>query len=139
MAHSTTKVAARAGRARRIAAAAVIAVSAAVLGSCGLQSGGAVPLSVNPGSIEPIPELEGVKLTVGSKDFTENQLIAEMYAELVSTLIIDRADEHLKDAVEARGLKCVVTDTLMSRPDVAAQLARTCLDAEGGTWEQNSA
>lgn len=72
MAHSTTKVAARAGRARRIAAAAVIAVSAAVLGSCGLQSGGAVPLSVNPGSIEPIPELEGVKLTVGSKDFTEN-------------------------------------------------------------------
>ncbi|MGB3369886.1 MAG: glycine betaine ABC transporter substrate-binding protein [Rhodococcus sp. (in: high G+C Gram-positive bacteria)] len=48
-----------------------VALSAAVLAGCGLESGGAVPLSVGPGSIEPVPELDGVRMTVGSKDFTE--------------------------------------------------------------------
>lgn len=48
-----------------------LALSAAVLAGCGLESGGAVPLSVGPGSIEPVPGLDGVRITVGSKDFTE--------------------------------------------------------------------
>lgn len=48
-----------------------LAMAGALLAGCGLESGGAVPLSVGPGSIQPVPELEGVKMTVGSKDFTE--------------------------------------------------------------------
>nr|WP_296771777.1 glycine betaine ABC transporter substrate-binding protein [Rhodococcus sp. (in: high G+C Gram-positive bacteria)] len=53
---------------RKIAA---LALSGALLTACGLESGGALPLAVGPASIQPIPELDGVKITVGSKDFTE--------------------------------------------------------------------
>ncbi|WP_249124359.1 glycine betaine ABC transporter substrate-binding protein [Saccharopolyspora erythraea] len=42
-----------------------------LVGGCGLSSGAAVPLPVAPGSIRPVPELEGARITVGSKDFTE--------------------------------------------------------------------
>ena len=49
----------------------VLLAAATLVVSCGLQSGGAVPLEVGPGSIAPVPELEGVDITVGSKDFTE--------------------------------------------------------------------
>jgi len=55
--------------------------------------------------------------------------IARWYAGLAATLVIDRADEHLRDAVEAEGVRCVVTDTVMSDADVAASLARTCIGA----------
>ncbi|QCB51520.1 glycine betaine ABC transporter substrate-binding protein [Rhodococcus sp. PAMC28707] len=48
-----------------------LVMAGALLAGCGLESGGAVPLSVGPASIQPVPELEGVKMTVGSKDFTE--------------------------------------------------------------------
>ena len=50
---------------------AVATIGLTLVASCGLESGGALPLAVGPGSIEPVPELEGVKMTVGSKDFTE--------------------------------------------------------------------
>jgi osmoprotectant transport system substrate-binding protein len=43
-----------------------------VLAGCGLSSGAAVPGRVGPGSITPVPALEGVPITVGSKDFSDN-------------------------------------------------------------------
>ncbi|MFI8565131.1 glycine betaine ABC transporter substrate-binding protein [Rhodococcus sp. NPDC078407] len=46
-----------------------------VLTSCGLQSGSAVPLSVEPGSIQPVPGLDGAQLIVGSKEFTEQVIL----------------------------------------------------------------
>ncbi len=46
-----------------------------LVSACGLQSGGAVPLSVNPGTIQPVPGLKGAALTVGSKDFTEQIIL----------------------------------------------------------------
>ncbi|MCH2427600.1 MAG: histidinol dehydrogenase, partial [Acidimicrobiales bacterium] len=36
-------------------------------------------------------------------------------------------DEAVADAVEAEGMACVVTDTIMSSPDVAALLAKRIL------------
>ncbi|MBF6177614.1 glycine betaine ABC transporter substrate-binding protein [Nocardia otitidiscaviarum] len=39
--------------------------------ACGLEAGSAVPLRVEPGSVQPVPALDGVSITVGSKDFTE--------------------------------------------------------------------
>lgn len=42
---------------------------------CGLEAGSAVPLRVRPGSIQPVPELAGVPITVGSKDFTEQNIL----------------------------------------------------------------
>ncbi|KAA0021434.1 glycine betaine ABC transporter substrate-binding protein [Antrihabitans cavernicola] len=55
---------------RRLAAI-TAAAGLALVASCGLQSGGALPLDVGPGSIKPVPALDGVKMTIGSKDFTE--------------------------------------------------------------------
>jgi LPPG:FO 2-phospho-L-lactate transferase len=55
--------------------------------------------------------------------------VARIYAPFVSTLVIDRADADLAAEVEAYGVRAVVTETLMSSPEVAAALARTALDA----------
>lgn len=56
---------------------ALTAIIALVLGvsACGLQSGGALPLPVNPGSITVQPDLDGQSLAVGSKDFTEQVVL----------------------------------------------------------------
>jgi len=55
--------------------------------------------------------------------------VARMYAPWCSTLVIDDADAHLAADVEREGMKCVVTNTIMSSPDVAADLARVTLKA----------
>ena len=57
--------------------------------------------------------------------------VARWYAPWVGTLVIDDADAALADAVEAEGVRCVVTPTVMSTVDVAARLSRTVLDAVG--------
>jgi LPPG:FO 2-phospho-L-lactate transferase len=55
--------------------------------------------------------------------------VARIYAPICGTLIIDNADAHLASAVEAEGLRCIVTDTIMKTPQVSAALARTSLEA----------
>jgi LPPG:FO 2-phospho-L-lactate transferase len=55
--------------------------------------------------------------------------IAKIYAPICGTLIIDNADAHLASAVEAQGMRCIVTDTIMKSPQVSAALARTALEA----------
>ena len=55
--------------------------------------------------------------------------VARLYAPICSTLIIDSQDEHLIGAVEREGVRCIATDTIMSKPGVAATLARTALSA----------
>ena len=64
--------------------------------------------------------------------------VARMYAPIAATLIIDEQDAHLADAVEREGVRCVVTDTIMSKPGVAATLARITVQStpqQGGiSW-----
>ncbi|MBK5223035.1 MAG: hypothetical protein JJE52_09190 [Acidimicrobiia bacterium] len=55
--------------------------------------------------------------------------VARVYAELAGTLVIDEADGELRSAVEAEGVRCVVTPTIMSVSGVPAALARTVLSA----------
>ena len=55
--------------------------------------------------------------------------VAKIYAPICGTLIIDNADAHLASAVEAQGMRCIVTDTIMKSPQVSAALARTALEA----------
>jgi LPPG:FO 2-phospho-L-lactate transferase len=43
--------------------------------------------------------------------------------------VVDSVDADLVDEVAAAGMRCVVTDTVMSDVDVARRLAATCLDA----------
>src|SRR5690606_38975212 len=53
--------------------------------------------------------------------------IARTYADIVGTLVIDEADAALADAVEAEGVRCVVTPTLMTGPAEAKALAEVTL------------
>jgi LPPG:FO 2-phospho-L-lactate transferase len=55
--------------------------------------------------------------------------VAGLYRDIAATLVVDTADADLADAVEATGMRCVVTDTVMSSPPVAHALARRCLAA----------
>jgi LPPG:FO 2-phospho-L-lactate transferase len=55
--------------------------------------------------------------------------VAELYAPIASTLVIDTVDAHHADAVEAAGLRCIVTDTVMSTPAVARRLGIDTLAA----------
>jgi len=57
--------------------------------------------------------------------------VARLYAEVVGTLVIDEADRHLAPAVEREGVRCVVTDTVMSSAERAGALAATVLAALG--------
>jgi len=55
--------------------------------------------------------------------------VARLHAEVASALVVDRADADRAAEVEAEGLACVVTDTVMHDAPTAAALARTTLDA----------
>ncbi|MCB1030940.1 MAG: 2-phospho-L-lactate transferase [Acidimicrobiales bacterium] len=55
--------------------------------------------------------------------------VAKIYAPLASVLVIDEADQDRVDEIEAEGIRAVVTETIMSTPEIAAALARTVLDA----------
>ena len=59
--------------------------------------------------------------------------VARLYAPIAGTLVIDAADAALAPFVEAEGVRCVVADTIMKSPDIAAELTRTCLGAVGVT------
>lgn len=59
--------------------------------------------------------------------------VAAWLADVVGVLVVDEADaDHAAD-VEAHGMTCVVTPTVMSDAEVAAGLARTVLAAGGLT------
>ena len=49
--------------------------------------------------------------------------VARMYSPLAATLVIDTADAHLAGDVEAAGMRCLVTDTVMATVERSAKLA----------------
>jgi LPPG:FO 2-phospho-L-lactate transferase len=53
--------------------------------------------------------------------------VARHYSAFAGTLVIDHADADLAADVEATGVRCVVTDTIMRDPSVAAQLCSTII------------
>ncbi len=55
--------------------------------------------------------------------------VARLYAPIAATLLVDTVDADLAGEVEAAGMRCIVTPTVMSSPDVARSLAITCLAA----------
>lgn len=59
--------------------------------------------------------------------------IAQLYAPIAAALVVDAADAERRDEIEAAGIRAVVTDTIMTTPDVAAALARCTLDAVAGS------
>jgi osmoprotectant transport system substrate-binding protein len=82
---------------RKIFALVGAALMCASVSACGLNVNTALPFTVLPGSIQPIPSLQGVKVTVGSKDFTENIILgymAEMALSAAGANVIDLTDIH---------------------------------------------
>jgi LPPG:FO 2-phospho-L-lactate transferase len=57
--------------------------------------------------------------------------VARLYAPWAGTLVVDVADAAHAAAVEAEGVRCVVTPTVMSTPQLAQDLARVVVDAAG--------
>ena len=55
--------------------------------------------------------------------------VARLYASIASTLVIDPVDAHLAEAVEAEGMRAVITPSVMSSPEIGAELARVTLGA----------
>ena len=55
--------------------------------------------------------------------------VARLYARFASVLLIDDADRELTSEIEAEGMRCVVTPTVMSSPERASHLARAAIDA----------
>ncbi|MFZ9866839.1 MAG: 2-phospho-L-lactate transferase [Ilumatobacteraceae bacterium] len=55
--------------------------------------------------------------------------VARMYAPICGTLVIDTVDAALRPSIEALGMRCIVTDTIMKLPDVARALAETAVAA----------
>lgn len=57
--------------------------------------------------------------------------VARLYAPIAAALVIDPVDGHLASAVEAEGMRAIVTPSIMSTPEVAHELARRTLAAAG--------
>ena len=55
--------------------------------------------------------------------------VARRYRDIAGTLVIDAVDEAHVSSVEAEGLHCLVTSTVMSTPEVAARLATATIAA----------
>ncbi len=53
--------------------------------------------------------------------------VAQWYRDVVGTLVVDNADESSAEAIEQLGIRAVATETVMSTPEVAAELGRTLL------------
>lgn len=95
----------------RIGAALAFAL---LLAGCGLGAGGAVPLKVGPGSIQPHPALEGVPITVGSKEYTEQVILGYI---LEYTLVAAGAD--VRDLTGIVGSRSTREAQLSGQVDVA--------------------
>jgi osmoprotectant transport system substrate-binding protein len=99
-------------RLRALAASAMVV--AVVLTGCGLGSGSTVPLQVGPGSIQPTPGLQGVKITVGSKEYTEQVILGYI---LEYTLTAAGAD--VRDLTGIVGSRSTREAQLSGQVDVA--------------------
>ncbi|MEP7201965.1 MAG: 2-phospho-L-lactate transferase [Ilumatobacteraceae bacterium] len=55
--------------------------------------------------------------------------VARLYAPIAAALVIDPVDAYLVDAIEAEGIRAVVTPSIMSTPEIELELARVSLRA----------
>ncbi|MET0135831.1 MAG: glycine betaine ABC transporter substrate-binding protein [Kibdelosporangium sp.] len=86
-------------RSKRLAAVlAVTGLLAGPLAGCGLESSYSLPFTVQPGSIRPVPELSGVDISVGSKDFTESHIFG-----YISEVALTAAGADITDMTNIQG------------------------------------
>lgn len=68
------------------------------LTGCGLNTNTSLPFTVGSGSIQPVPELDGVDITVGSKEFTENIILG-----YIAQLALSAAGANVRDMTNIQG------------------------------------
>ncbi|MFC4126704.1 glycine betaine ABC transporter substrate-binding protein [Nocardia rhizosphaerae] len=90
------------------------AIGVVLLAGCGLQSGGSVPLPVGPGSITPVPALDGVAVTVGSKDFTEANILGYLIE-----FALTAAGANVRDLTNIQGSNSLRDAQLHGQVDIA--------------------
>jgi osmoprotectant transport system substrate-binding protein len=93
---------------------ALVAAVLLTVSGCGLGSGGSAPLIVGPGSIKPTPGLQGVPITVGSKEYTEQVILGYI---LEFTLMAAGAD--VRDLTGIVGSRSTRGAQLSGQVDVA--------------------
>ncbi|KUI37896.1 glycine/betaine ABC transporter substrate-binding protein [Mycobacterium sp. IS-1590] len=93
---------------------AMVAVACLLLTGCGLGAGSTVPLEVGPGSIQPVEALDGVRITVGSKEYTEQVILGYI---LEFTLTAAGAD--VRDLTGIVGSRSTREAQLSGQVDVA--------------------
>ncbi|WP_040796703.1 glycine betaine ABC transporter substrate-binding protein [Nocardia higoensis] len=98
----------------RAARALAALLGTALIAACGLQSGSAVPLQVGPAGIAPVAELDGVAITVGSKDFTEQNILGYI---IEFALVAAGAD--VRDLTNIQGSNSLRDAQLHSQIDLA--------------------
>ena len=79
----------------RTAAVAALLLCCAVTAGCGLQSANAFIPPAEPGSVKPVESLEGVEITVGSKNFTEQLILGKMAGillEVAGAEVVDKTN-----------------------------------------------
>ena len=92
-------------------------------------------LGARRSSVVAISPIVGGAALKGPADRMLNELgfepsvvgVARLYASIAATLVIDPLDAHLADAVEAEGMRAVITPSVMSSPAIGAELARVSL------------
>jgi osmoprotectant transport system substrate-binding protein len=90
-------------RVRRAVALALGLALCALVPACGLQSANAFIPPAEPGRIKPIESLEGVEVTVGSKNFTEQLILGKMAAIIMQVAGADVVDKtNLAGSVATR-------------------------------------
>ena len=55
--------------------------------------------------------------------------VARIYQGLIDVMVIDEQDRSMAPAIEAIGMRCFVTDTMMTSPERKAE--KVDLDADG--------
>ncbi|MGW4120035.1 glycine betaine ABC transporter substrate-binding protein [Nocardia sp. NPDC004711] len=99
---------------RRRWTAVLAALGLMLVAGCGLESGGAVPLPVGAGSIRPDPGLQGVAITVGSKDFTEQNILG-----YVIEFALTAAGARVRDLTNITGSNSLRDAQLHGQVDIA--------------------
>lgn len=93
---------------------AALAATCTLVAGCGLGAGSAVPLKVGPGSVTPNAALDGVPITVGSKEYTEQVILGYI---LEFTLAAAGAD--VRDLTGIVGSRSTREAQLSGQVDVA--------------------
>ncbi|NIH77567.1 glycine betaine ABC transporter substrate-binding protein [Amycolatopsis viridis] len=99
------------------------------LTACGLDVNAALPYDVKPGSIRPVPSLDGVNVAVGSKDFTENIILGYM-----AELALSAAGAHVTDLTNISGSNSARQALINGQIDVSWEYTGTAwISYQGNT------